>query len=271
MPINPLDWTAGPFLTLYVILAGLACLACFFLSERVGRAKAPAGNLDELQLAYLAAGPQRVADVVALGFMAAGAPTGGSANAAEAEDPPLDLPPPLQPFRNCLSAGSPVSTAFRRRAVDQARAIRRTLETMGLAPTAEEMSSFRLRASAILFVPLALGIAKAFVGASRDKPIGFLIALLLGTGLVAIVLLRPQWSTPAGRQALYEAKRSNVRAARAPLNEELMLAVALTGTVVLSGTAYAELHAARQSSGGGDGGGGGGDGGGGGGCGGCGS
>jgi len=83
MPINPLDWTAGPFLTLYVILAGLACLACFFLRERIGRAQAPSGNLDELQLAYLAGGPQRVADVVALGFMAAKAPAGAQGGSAD--------------------------------------------------------------------------------------------------------------------------------------------------------------------------------------------
>ena len=131
------------------------------------------------------------------------------------------------------------------------------------------MTAFRVQAAAILFVPVALGIAKAFIGASRDKPIGILLVLLAATGVLGFIVLRPQWSTPAGRRALERARTTNGRAARAPLNDELMLAVALSGTEVLAGTAYAQLHAARQS--GGDGGGGGGCGGGGGGCGGCGS
>jgi uncharacterized protein (TIGR04222 family) len=270
MPINPLDWTAEPFLSLYGTLAGLACLICFFLRERIGRAETLPARLDALQLAYLTGGPQRVADVVALGFMAANAQTAGRVNSPASFGAPLELSPELRPFRNCLAAGDPVSTAFRRAAVAQASGLSDKLESMGLAPTSAEMSSYRIRAAAILFVPLALGIAKAFVGASRDKPIGILIVLLIATGVLAVFLLRPEWSTPAGRQALEKARMNGTRAARAPLNHELMLAVALTGTVVLTGTAYAQLHEARQSSSGGDGGGGG-CGGGGGGCGGCGS
>jgi uncharacterized protein (TIGR04222 family) len=267
MSLNPLDWTAGPFLTLYVILAGSACLACYFMRQGIGRTQAAAAELDPLQLAYLAGGPQRVADVVALGFMTAKA-SFGRFGAPLPADVPSEPAPALNPFRHCLSAGEPISPAFRRRAVAQAWGIRRKLEVLGLTPSEADMSKFQVKAAAILFVPLALGVAKAFVGLSRDKPIGILIVLLVGTAFLAFSLLRHQWSTPAGRTALAESRTSNSRAARAPLKEELMLAVALTGTAVLAGTAFASLHAARQS----DGGGGGGDGGGGGGgCGGCGS
>ncbi len=268
MPFNPLDWTAGPFVTLYVILAGFALLACHFMRQTIGRVHAPAAELDPLQLAYLAGGPQRVADVAALGFMTAKASVGRFGTPAPA-DVPSEPAPALGPFRHCLSAGEPISPAFRRQAVAQAWGVRRKLEAMGLTPSEADMSTFHVKAAAILFVPLALGVAKAFVGHSRDKPIGILVVLLVGTAVLAFSLLRHQWSTPAGRSALAGARTSNSRAARAPLKDEMMLAVALSGTAVLAGTGYAALHVARQSSG--DGGGGGGCGGGGGGCGGCGS
>lgn len=60
--------------------------------------------------------------------------------------------------------------------------------------------------------------------------------------------------------------RAPRRGQRAPLEHELLLAVALSGAVVLSGTAYASVYDAAKTM---DGGGGGGGGGCGGGCGGC--
>ena len=74
--------------------------------------------------------------------------------------------------------------------------------------------------------------------------------------------------TRAGKDVLRTYQASHGRAARAPLDHELLLAVALSGAVVLSGTAYASVYAAsRTMNSGGDGGSG--CGGGGGGCGGC--
>jgi len=102
------------------------------------------------------------------------------------------------------------------------------------------------------------------------------VFLLFLTAFAGIVLARHPTRTRAGKDALQGYQASHARASRAPLDHELLLAVALSGAAVLSGTAYAPVYAASKTmSSGGDGGdggggcGGGGGGGGGGGCGGC--
>ena len=115
---------------------------------------------------------------------------------------------------------------------------------------------------------LAFGVIKAFVGAERGHPIGILVALLIVTAFAGFALAKAPARTRAGNDALQTYLASHARASRAPLDNELLLTVALSGAVVLSGTAYASVYAASQTmSSSGDGGGG--DGGGGGGCGGC--
>ena len=83
-----------------------------------------------MQLAYLSGGPQRVADVVALGFMAAKAPAGGVGGPVSFGTP-IERFPMLSPFRDCLTA-EPISTSFRRLAIAQAQGIRDRLEGSAL-------------------------------------------------------------------------------------------------------------------------------------------
>lgn len=145
--------------------------------------------------------------------------------------------------------------------------IREKLEALGLCVNSSQLMAYRLKALVLFAVPLVLGIAKMQVGLERHKPVGYLTMLLIVTAVVAVGHLIAPRVTRAGREALAAEQARNARAARAPLDSELMLAVALTGLVVLSGTPYGALYAASRASGGGCGGGG--DGGGGGGCGGC--
>ena len=151
--------------------------------------------------------------------------------------------------------------------------VQERLEELGYYPTAEQMTSFRKTVLPFVGLLLLFGTIKAFVGAGRHHPVGFLIILLILTAVAGIVLAIRPTRTRAGKDALKTYQTSNARASRAPLDHELLLAVALSGAVVLSGTAYAPVYAAARtmSSSGGDGGSGcgGGGGGGGGGCGGC--
>ena len=130
---------------------------------------------------------------------------------------------------------------------------------------------------------LLFGLAKVGVGLYRDRPVGLLVALVIGTFVLGALLeARKPLRTSAGDAALNKLRHSHRRAARAPLPSELALAVALTGGAVLAGTAYAGYgrtipsgSTGSSGDGGGDSGGssgdsGGGDSGrGGGGCGGC--
>src|SRR6185503_4169307 len=119
------------------------------------------------------------------------------------------------------------------------------------------------------------------VGLSRGKPVVFLVILMVVLGVIALVLLanRPRRTTSA--DTVVKASRTQYAAAlRAPRNQDVAIAVALGGTAVLAGTAYAGWDEIRRppassdsgtsgsdsTSSSGDGGG---DSGGGGGCGGC--
>jgi hypothetical protein len=113
------------------------------------------------------------------------------------------------------------------------------------------------------------------IGDMRERPIGFLSALLVLTALLAIV----RWfsvdrRTKAGLTAVAATKEQSDRIRRAPTDTDVGLAVALFGTTVLAGSAWWDFHRMRAATSG-DGGGGSSDGGsdgggcGGGGCGGC--
>jgi uncharacterized protein (TIGR04222 family) len=148
------------------------------------------------------------------------------------------------------------------------------LQKLGYSPSDEQMSSFRMDVLSYVGLLLAFGITKAFIGGvERGHPVGFLLVLLFLTAVAGITLARRPTRTRAGKDALQIYQAEHQRASRAPLEHELLLAVALSGAVVLSGTAHASIYAASRTmnngGGGSCGGGGGGSCGGGGGCGGC--
>ncbi|WP_139031520.1 TIGR04222 domain-containing membrane protein [Bradyrhizobium sp. ORS 375] len=278
MALNPFDWTAGPFLLVYIVLAAIIFLKGFALRGTIGPAAAtPQPALNELELAYLAGGAPRLGDTVLLGLAAKNAATFTARDhkITVTDQAPLmglmDRPPRLalhpemtrQEFQDALA---PLTTRI------QAR-----LEALGYAPTGSQMTAFRKSVLPFVGALVLFGLIKVVVGASRQHDVGFLMILLGLTALGAAVLARPPTRTNAGNDVLRSYQATHARAARAPREHELLLAVALTGAAVLSGTAYASVLAtskALSSSGGGGCGGGGCSGGGcggggGGGCGGC--
>jgi hypothetical protein len=123
---------------------------------------------------------------------------------------------------------------------------------------------------------MVFGAIKWGVGTLRDRPVGFLTALLIVTAFVALIrFAKLDAATRSGRRALGEVRRDAARLRSAPVRDEAGMAVALFGTTVLIGSGLSDFHDLRmKSTSSGDGGSGdsgsGGDGGcGGGGCGGC--
>jgi hypothetical protein len=59
--LNPLDWTAGPFLCLYFLLAGAVLIPLFNERNRLGPTTpfTAADELNTFQLAHLYGGPPR--------------------------------------------------------------------------------------------------------------------------------------------------------------------------------------------------------------------
>jgi len=274
MEWNPFNWTAGPFLTLYLALAFTIFLLGFRLKSQIGPAAQMGGRLGVLELAYLAGGAARLGDAVLLRLTSAHGATidsNGYRITVTDQSPLATLirqPPGMQ-----FQAGM-TRQQFQTAIQPIVARIQELLEKSGYCPTREQMASFRLEVLPFVALLIVFGITKAVIGSSRHHPVEILIILIVITAFAGIVLAKAPRRTQAGTDILETYQSSNERASRAPRDNELLLALALSGPVVLTGTAHASVYSASQtlsSSGGGDSGGGcgGGGGGGGGGCGGC--
>jgi uncharacterized protein (TIGR04222 family) len=277
MTWNPFNWTAEPFLALYVTLAVIVLLLGFGLRSMMGPAAHATRRLSVLELAFLGGGARRLGDAALLCL------TSGNGATIAAKDHTITVTDqrPLatltgRPIRLQLLPGM-TRQQFQTAIKPLVEPVQRRLQELGYCPTDDQMTSFRMTVLPFVALLLMFGMTKAFIGAERHHPTGILVVLLILTTLAGVALAKRPTRTSAGKDVLRDYQASKARASRAPLDHELLLAVALSGTVVLSGTAYASVHAASQNmSRGGDGGsgcggGGGGDGGGGGGggCGGC--
>ncbi len=272
MPLGPFDLTGGPFLLLY----GALLIFTIIVGIAIPRWLKPEGraprNPDIDHLAFLAGGTSRFAEAVTTRLLAtkqlvmdgkkflAGELGGTTA----AERSVLALPQPAN--------WDAVAGAIGR----HADPIRERLIADGLLMDGWTGLQLRFWQTSPYFLLFAFGWTKLQIGEAREKPVGFLIALLVITGVLAMfrfALLDRR--TRAGEEMLGEARERSERLRRAPAEGETGLAVALFGTTVLVGSAWGDFHRMRAASGdsgsggGGDGGSGCGGGGCGGGCGGC--
>ncbi len=272
MPMNPLNWTAGPFLTLYVCLTAAVIWLTYIVRSQIGADEPPASTLTPGDLAYLAGGPNRVGDMLLAGLVTSGAAeVSANGRTVDVKDGAA-LPAYATQFGPVAISGQMNRQQFQKKIQPTADGIRANLERLRLVPDSSQAFDWRLKTAMLFAVPLLLGIAKVSVGIERHKPVGILVILLIATLITGIVMLAARLRTRAGNETLKAYQADHARAARAPVESEIPLAVALAGLVVLSGTEHHSLYAASRNwngGGGGDAGGGGGDGGGGGGCGGC--
>jgi uncharacterized protein (TIGR04222 family) len=112
-------------------------------------------------------------------------------------------------------------------------ALRERLRLAGLAPTPEQRA--RYRAMALWFAPLvALGVVRAVAGSVDGRPVGFLVALVAATVVVAVVLAaRVPQATELGRRTLERLRATNPRPTVGASPAELGMAMALFGAGVL--------------------------------------
>lgn len=275
MPLGVFDWTGGPFLLLYIILLAIVVLLGIIIPARMRPEGRQRPVTDPEQLAYLAGGSTRLADTVTARLLAAKALVVGdkgrfdilSRNAATAAE------------TGVLALTAPLDWARIERAVrPEATRIQSDLERAGLMLDRGERANLRYWALLPYAMLLMFGATKLAIGVERDRPVGFLIALLVVTAILALIRAGTiARLTRAGTEALVTARKNADRIRRAPQTAETGIAVALFGTAVLAGSELDAFHKLRAGSGDGSGGGGdsgsgdGGCGSGGGGCGGCGS
>ena len=276
MSLGPFDLTGGPFLTLYMVLL-LAAIVAGLIIPRWLRPDGNARNISDAgELAFLAGGQARFMDTVVSHLLATGAltMTGKDQFQVEARDAGRT---PAE--REVLKLSSPIRwSTIAGRLADYAPGLRDRLVDAGLMMDRATALHMRFWQTSPYLLLLVFGAVKWEVGTMRERPVGYLTALLFVTAvLAALRFALVDRRTRGGIEVLGRARACSERLQRAPTAGETDLAVALFGTTVLVGSAAADFHQMRaansnsSSSGCGSGDSGGGGGCGGGGCGGCGS
>lgn len=247
--LNPLDWSGGAFIALYIVLLIAAVFAGKAWRTTLtdnGRTDSGSG-LDALQIAWLAGGQRRAVDTGVAELM--------SSNALKWEDnQPVrgDNDPPSGPLRSLrdalllqAAAKKPQPTLFTK----ALESVRKSLEQRGLLLDAAAERRARFLPALIPAAVLAFGLAKIAVGFMRDRPVGFLVFLCFITGLFVLGFARASVDrSRAGESALEKLKVQHETAMRAPRDRDMAVAVALAGTAVMAGTAYAAYHDTRAAS-----------------------
>ena len=253
LPLDPLDWTAEPFLALYVALAVVTLGGAWLLRNWIcdDEKQGQPDGLDLLELAYLAGGQPRAADTVIVGLIEAGAAAvDGKTQKVMIDARGAALLPFLEPFRTCVS-GLMSRQACISAVVPRLDRVKMSLIRRNLAPAAARTKQAAIATVCLIGPVLALGLAKVLVGLSRDKSVGFLLVLLVLTGFGAgWLIVRPPQRTREGDAALRDYRDRQSRAVRAPRPQELMLAFALVGPAALAGTALAAYAGVIKASGG---------------------
>lgn len=261
--LNPLDWTAGPFLALYAALACASLVAALKLPALLFRGGARPGGQSQLtpaQLGFLAGGAPRATDILILDDLAARR---------------ISLEHRVRRF-GLLSSTSDILTVggqdvkrswLASEKADEVADLRRGLAEDGLILSEAHTQSSRRITLALVSPVILLGLVKMMVGLERDKPVGVLLFLLGATAVAASALTARPLISRAGRALVESYKDEHGRALRAPRPEEVVSAFAITGVAALAGTEFEAYGRLMKAEDGGGSGGGGGCGGGG--CGGC--
>ncbi len=168
LPLNPLDWNAGPFLSLYLSLAAAALVWSFGLRvhsfwrlRETGSGQADA--LDPYQLGFLAGGPTRAVDVGVTQLLSLGLAELQNTDSwwtlrLRLTAPAAGLPAPLRALGAAIERHSRPSEVVDN-ATEWLTPIRASLSARGLAISAAESWTVRKQATLPVLAVAAFGVA----------------------------------------------------------------------------------------------------------------
>ena len=90
---------------------------------------------------------------------------------------------------------------------------------------------------AIMTPALVLGLVRIGLGQERERPVGYLEILVAVLAIATLLIAHVRrFGTLRGEEALLRLSKTNARALRAPLPEELLLTFAVSGPAALAGS-----------------------------------
>lgn len=285
---NPLNFTGPDFISFYLFVATAAIMLAFglrwYLRQPGSKETDESNSLNAYEIAYLTGGHNRTVDAAIAKLVYQGHLKLLN-NSLELGDPLPGLSHQLEQkiVQSISISGQP--DYIRQTVKSATKFIEIRLKEGGFLVNASQAKIVQRWPSLSMAMVLLLGIAKIFVGISRQKPIGFLIILCIITAIFALGFLIKPYRSRYGDSTLnnLQAQYYNLRTPNILANDDLALAFGLFGSMVLVDSAFTDLKnllvppPSTSSGGGGDSGGGcggggsgcGGGGGCGGGCGGC--
>ncbi len=211
--VNVFDWDGPAFLWFYVLCLGLASVVAYRRKRLSLAASEPASDealaLDPYSLAYLKGGPALVAQAAVMKLVGLGCleVKKGFVNVTVQKLPlPEDIT--LEPIESrLLGALSHESKTMTRLEIMPAlkssfEEIRAQLERRGLLQSAGERTSQGCAIMLPMLLCMGLGIIKVIVGLSRDKPVFFLVALIVITLILGMIIANRPHRTRKGSAIL---------------------------------------------------------------------
>jgi uncharacterized protein (TIGR04222 family) len=260
LALGPLDWRGPEFLSLYLTLMGLLLVASLGwrwwqrLKPRIASSAGPDGP-PVWQVAYLSGGPQGVVDAAAADLHEQGLLEWDPARKQLVRRGDALPEDPLQ--RTLLPhLDGPTSRLSQTEKAGVVQQIRDQVVRQGWWYAADEAKRIALISALPWWLLTAFGVLKVAIGLARDRPVSSLVLLVIFAVVIALAFqfIRPS-RTAAGRKVLSSLRGRHAVMLRAPRKGQLGLAVALVGTSVLAGTAFADYHTLRHPPSSGDGGG----------------
>jgi uncharacterized protein (TIGR04222 family) len=265
--MNPLDWQGPEFLSLYVPLLAGGFLVALLVRHLL---RLPAGpplwfgkRTEPYEVAALD-GPDTLLEAVVASLLHRNVLRMEGSRIATGAALPADAAAIERSVFECAATGDVTLESLRRALGPDIEHYRQRLARRGLVLDDFRSPPTRLVPSLVYGAVLLLGVAKIFVGLSRDRPVVFLVLLTLVGALGFLVLGRRPWRTRLGDATLkalreeHQALRTTAMAGNNSqvLNSwDLALAVGLFGPSLLVPMGYGDLRQTLRpasSGGGGD-------------------
>lgn len=249
--MNPLDWTGPEFLKLYISVQiatlFLALIVRWWLRQPAGVVGTTTLENSPYECAYLAGGVNNATDAAIVRLIQRGALAmdAGSLRLSRKGD---GLEASAHPLEQSVYQAVDAETGsllarVRQSAAPSADKLRQRLDQLELLIPEARANLVRWLPTLLMAAVACFGFAKIVIGLNRHRPVGYLVVLVLITGVAAFVLLRlPCFRTRRGDQALEKLKRDNAaleftagRRSYALTDADLVMAVGLFGVGVLAG------------------------------------
>jgi uncharacterized protein (TIGR04222 family) len=243
------SFSGSDFLNFYGVLLFTAGIAGLFIPVLM-RPEGRGGELSDMEdIAVMAGGSERHASVITADLLARGGLSEDGKDKLTVRNPRLETG---QAGAAVLRMdGSFKFDKITKTLKAHAERVEANLIRRGLLLDGGQRMQLRLLATAPYLLLLAIGLYRWQAGAAAGQPTGFLVTLLIVTGVLALIRFATvKRRTKAGDAAIDRLRERSDRLRRAPTAPEVGIAVALFGTAVLVGTPFETLHAMRQAQGG---------------------